>query len=143
MSGQSRTYPALLVCLGLETINYSLVFHRTLTTCFLAFLSCSYSCTYSFLKAMARGDEHHSKHRQDVSASSSGPSAKPKKLAKRPRPSSYQEKSSPEASPPRGGTPDEMECLKLYSSEVHTNQEIMNYSKEDLMNLITIRNKPC
>jgi hypothetical protein len=98
---------------------------------------------YSFLKAMARSDEHHSKHHQDVGASSSGPFAKPKKLAKRPRPNRYQEESSPEAFPPRGGTPDEMECLKLYSSEVHTNREIMNYSKEDPMNLITIRNKPC
>jgi hypothetical protein len=34
-------------------------------------------------------DERHSKHCQDIGASSSGPSAKPKKLAKRPRPSSY------------------------------------------------------
>jgi hypothetical protein len=46
-----RIYPALLVCLALETVNYSLIFHMTLTTCFLAFLSCSHSCTYSFLKA--------------------------------------------------------------------------------------------
>jgi hypothetical protein len=42
-----------------------------------------------FLKAMACGDEHRSKHRHDIGASSSGPSAKPKKLAKRPRPNSY------------------------------------------------------
>jgi hypothetical protein len=41
---------------------------------------------------MARGDERRSKHRQDVGASSSGLSTKSKKLAKRPRPSSYQEK---------------------------------------------------
>jgi hypothetical protein len=33
---------------------------------------------------MTHGDERHSKHRQNVGASSSGPSAKPKKLAKRP-----------------------------------------------------------
>jgi hypothetical protein len=92
---------------------------------------------------MARGDERRSKHHLDVGASSSGPSTKPKKLAKRPRPSSYQEESSPEASPPHGGTPDETECLKMYSPKVHTNQEIVNYSKEDPMNLITIRNKPC
>jgi hypothetical protein len=65
---------------------------------------------------MARGDEHHSKHHQDVGASSGGPSAKPKKLAKRPRPSSYQEESSPEVSPPHGGTLDETECLKMHSS---------------------------
>jgi hypothetical protein len=92
---------------------------------------------------MARGDERCSKHHQDVGASSSGPCAKPKKLAKRPRPSSYQEESSPEVSPPHGGTPDEMECLKMFSLEVHTNWEITNYSKEDPMNLIFIHNKPC
>jgi hypothetical protein len=40
---------------------------------------------------MAHGDERCSMHRQDVGASSSGPSAKPKKLAKRLRPRSYQE----------------------------------------------------
>jgi hypothetical protein len=38
---------------------------------------------------MSHGDERHSKHHQDVGASSSDPSAKPKKLAKRPRPNSY------------------------------------------------------
>jgi hypothetical protein len=92
---------------------------------------------------MARGDEHRSKHHQDVGASSSGPSAKPNKLAKRPRPSSYQEESSPEASPPRGGTADAIECLKMYPPMIHTNQEIMNYSKEDLMNVMHLRNKPC
>jgi hypothetical protein len=73
-----------------------------------------------FLKEMARGDERHSKHHQDVDASSSGPFAKPKKLAKKPRPSSYYEESSPEVSPPRGGTPDETECLKMHSPEIHT-----------------------
>jgi hypothetical protein len=31
----------------------------------------------------------------------------------------------------------------MYSLKVHINREIMNYSKEDLMNLITICNKPC
>jgi hypothetical protein len=40
---------------------------------------------------MARGGERHSKHHQDVGANSSDPSTKPKKLAKRPRPCSYQE----------------------------------------------------
>jgi hypothetical protein len=73
-----------------------------------------------FLKEIAHGDERRSKHRQDVGASSSGPSIKPKKLAKRPRPSSYLEESSHEVSPPRGGTPDEMECLKMHSLEIHT-----------------------
>jgi hypothetical protein len=31
----------------------------------------------------------------------------------------------------------------MYSPEVHTNQEIMNYSKEDPMNVMHLRNKPC
>jgi hypothetical protein len=92
---------------------------------------------------MAHGDERRSKHCQDVSDSSSGPSAKPKKLAKRPQPSSYQEESSPEVSSPRGGTPDETECLKMYSSEIHTMREIVNYSKEDLLNVVHLYNKAC
>jgi hypothetical protein len=93
-------------------------------------MPCTHSC-FVFLKAMARGDERRLKHRQDVGASSSGPSTKPKKIAKRPRPSSYQEESSPEVSPPRGGTPDEIECLKMYSPEIHITRDIVNYSKED------------
>jgi hypothetical protein len=91
---------------------------------------------------MARGDERRSKHCQDVGVSSSGPSAKPKKLAKRPRPSSYQEESFPKVSPPRGGTPDEMECLKMYSLEIHTMREIVNYINDDPMNVVHLRNKP-
>jgi hypothetical protein len=79
----------------------------------------THSCLV-FLKEMARGDERCSMHRQDVGASSSVSSTKLKKLVKRPRPSSYQEESSPEASPPRGGTPDETECLKMHSLEIHT-----------------------
>jgi hypothetical protein len=31
----------------------------------------------------------------------------------------------------------------MYSPKIHTNREIMNYSKEDLMNVIHLRNKPC
>jgi hypothetical protein len=98
---------------------------------------------FIFLKAMAHGDECRSKHHQDVGASSSGPSAKPKKLVKRSRPSSYQEESSPEVSPARGGTPDETECLQMHSPEIHTNWEIVNYNKEDPMNVMHLRNKPC
>jgi hypothetical protein len=82
---------------------------------------------------MACGDEHHSKHRQDVGDSSSGPSAKPKKLAKRSRPNSYQEESSP----------DEMECLKMLSLEIHTSRDIVNYNKEDPLNVVHLRNKAC
>jgi hypothetical protein len=90
---------------------------------------------------MARGDERRSKHHQDVSAASSGPSTKPNKLVKRPRPSSYQEESSPEVSPARGGTPDETKCLQMHSPEIHTNREIVNYSNEDPMNVMHLRNK--
>jgi hypothetical protein len=106
---------------------------------------------------MARDDERHSKHCQDVGASSSGPSAKPKKLAKRPWPISYQEESSFEVSPPCGGTPDETECLKMHSLEIHTTREIVNYSspkihttraivnynKEDPLNVVHLRSKAC
>jgi hypothetical protein len=74
----------------------------------LALMPCTHSCSV-FLKEMARGDECRLKHHQDVGASSSGPSTNPKKHAKRPRPSSYMEESSPEVSPPHGGTPDETE----------------------------------
>jgi hypothetical protein len=31
----------------------------------------------------------------------------------------------------------------MYSSKVHTTREIVNYSKEDPMDHISIRNKPC
>jgi hypothetical protein len=103
-------------------------------------MPCTHSCSV-FLKEMACGDEHRSKHRQDVSASSSDPSAKPKKLAKRPRPSSYQEESSPEVSPPHGGTPDETEYLKMHSPEIHTMREIVNYSKEDPLNVVHLHSK--
>jgi hypothetical protein len=92
---------------------------------------------------MAHGDERHSKHRRDVGASSSGPSAKPKKLSKRSRPSSYQQESSPEVSPPRGGTPDETECIKMHSPEVHTTWEIVNYSKKDPLNVVHLHSKAC
>jgi hypothetical protein len=92
---------------------------------------------------MTRGDECRSKHRQDVDASSSGPSTKSKKLAKRPRLSSYKEESSPEVSPPHGGTPDEMECLKIHSPEIHTSREIVNYSKENPLNVVHLCSKAC
>jgi hypothetical protein len=92
---------------------------------------------------MAHGDECRSKHHQDVGASSSGPSTQPKKLAKRPRPSSYQKESSPKVSPPRGGTLGEMECFKMYSPEIHTTWEIVNYNKEDPLNVVHLHNKAC
>jgi hypothetical protein len=82
-------------------------------------------------------------HHQDVGAFSSGPSARPKKLAKRPRSSSYQEESSPEVSPPHGATPDETECLKMHSPEIHTSRKIVNYSKEDPLNVVHLHNKAC
>jgi hypothetical protein len=49
----------------------------------------------------------------------------------------------PEVSPPRSGTPDETECLNMYSPYVHTTREIINYSKEDSMNVMHLHNKPC
>jgi hypothetical protein len=88
---------------------------------------------------MACGDEYRSKHHQDVA----GSSAKPNKLVKRPRPRSYQEESSLEASPPRGSTPDETEWLKMYPPVIHTNREIVNYNKEDPMNVMHFCDKPC
>jgi hypothetical protein len=93
---------------------------------------------------MAHGDERRSKHRQGGSASSSGPSAKPKQLAKRKRPLPCD--SSSKDSPPRGGTPespDETKCLKMISPVSHINWEGVNYSKEDPMNLITLCNHRC
>jgi hypothetical protein len=126
MAGHVRTRPDISGLPGLFTllsVDSSWIPHRAFTSCFfLALMPCTHSCSV-FLKAMARGDERQSKHRQDVGASSSGLSTKPKKLAKRPRPSSYQEESSPEVSPPHGGTPDETECLKMHSPEIHTNRE--------------------
>jgi hypothetical protein len=92
---------------------------------------------------MVRGDERRSKHHQDVGASFSDPSAKPKKLAKIPQPNSYQEESSLEVSPSHGGTPDEMECLKMYSLEIHITREIVNYNKEDPLSVVHLRNKAC
>jgi hypothetical protein len=94
------------------------------------------------------GQERRSKHRQEAGGSSSSraPTAHPKKLAKRARLRSIQEESSPEDSPSCGGTPEsptELECLKIHTPVIHTNQEVVNYCKEDPMNLITIRNKPC
>jgi hypothetical protein len=79
------------------------------------------------------------------SGSSRAPTAHPKKLAKRARPSTLREESSPEDSP-RGGTPnssDELECFKIRPSIADTNREVVNYSKDDPMNLITFCNKPC
>jgi hypothetical protein len=64
-----------------------------------------------------------------------------KQLAKRWRPSSLRDESSPEASPPRGGTlesPNEVECLKMRPPVIHTNRDIMNYIKEDTMTLMNL-----
>jgi hypothetical protein len=149
MSGPGRTYlvqgsniSGFSGLFTLLSVDFSWVPHRAFTSYFLALMPCTHSCLV-FLKAMTHGDERHSKHCQDVGASSSDPSAKPKKLAKRPWPSSYQEESSPEVSPPRGSTADDTECLKMYSLEIHTTREIMNYSKEDPLNMVHLRSKAC
>jgi hypothetical protein len=93
------------------------------------------------------GHEHRTKHRQDVGGSSThAPTAKNKQLAKRQRPSSLCEESSPEASPPRGGTPespDEVDCLKMRPLVIHSNRDIVNYNKEDPMTLMNLRNQSC
>jgi hypothetical protein len=94
------------------------------------------------------GHEQCSKHHQEAGGSSLSwaPTVHPKKLAKRARSSTFLEESSPEDSPPRGGSPEspnEMECLKIHSPVIHTNREVVNYSKEYLMNLVTLCNKPC
>jgi hypothetical protein len=36
-----------------------------------------------------------------------------------------------------------MECFKIHSPIAHSNREVVNYNKEDPMNLVTLRNKPC
>jgi hypothetical protein len=87
------------------------------------------------------GQECRCKHHHEAggSGSSRAPTAHPKKLAKSARPISLREESSPEDSPPHGGTPespDELECLKIRSLVIHTNQKVVNYSKDDPMNLI-------
>jgi hypothetical protein len=88
------------------------------------------------------GHERCSKQRQEAggSSSSQGPSTHPKNLAKRPRPSSLWEESSPEDYPPRGGTPDtpeEFECLKIRASDCHINRQEVDYNKEDPRNINT------
>jgi hypothetical protein len=93
------------------------------------------------------GQERCTKHHQDVGgASSHAPIARNKQLTKRRRSSSYQEESSPEDSPPRGRTPESpnaLECLKIRTPTVLTNRKVVNYSKEDPMNLITLRIRTC
>jgi hypothetical protein len=94
------------------------------------------------------GHERCSKHCEAVGASSSSqaPVAQPKKLAKRARPLSLREESSPEDSPPRGATPDspeEFECLKISALVAHTNRKVVNYNKVDPRNIVTLRQKAC
>jgi hypothetical protein len=92
--------------------------------------------------------EQCSKHHETVSAtgSSRGPSTQLKTLAKHRRPNTLCEESSPEDSPPRGGTPDsleEYECLKIRPPVAHTNREVVNYNKMDPRNIITLCDKAC
>jgi hypothetical protein len=94
------------------------------------------------------GHEQGSKYRQEAggSSSSQGPSAQPKTLAKHRRSSTLHEESSPVDSPPRGGTPDspkEFEWLKIRPPVAQTNREVVNYNKEDLRNIVMLRDKPC
>jgi hypothetical protein len=94
------------------------------------------------------GHERCSKHREVVGASSSSqaPVAQPKKLVKRAQPSSLCEDPSPKDSPPHGATPsspDEFECLKMRSLEVHTNREVVNYNKVDPWNIVSLCENAC
>jgi hypothetical protein len=94
------------------------------------------------------GHERRSKHHEAVSASSSSraPVAHPKKLAKRARPSSFREDSSPKDSPPHGATPsspNELECLKMGLPEVHTNREVINYNKVESTRIVEQRQIAC
>jgi hypothetical protein len=50
---------------------------------------------------------------------------------------------SPEVSLPRGGTPDVTECLKMLSPEIHTMRDIVNYNKEDPLNVVHLCSKAC
>jgi hypothetical protein len=101
------------------------------------------------LKVMAREDhERCTKHCESVGVSNSSwvPTAKPKKLAKRPQPSTIHEDFSPEDSPPRDGTPDsleEFEYLKIRPLISHSNREVVNYNKEDSRNIVTLCEKAC
>jgi hypothetical protein len=125
ISKPGRTYPVpgldisgLIGPFTPLSVDFSWVSHRAFTSYFLALMTC---CRFFLKWSLYQAQKH----------------------AKRPRPHSYQEESSPEASPPRGSTPDETECLKMYPSMIHTNQEIVNYNKEDPMNVMHLRNKPC
>jgi hypothetical protein len=67
-------------------------------------------------------------------------------LAKRRRPSTIYEESSPKDNPPRGTTPptpDEYECLKIRPPVPHTNREVVSYNRVDPRNIITLREQAC
>jgi hypothetical protein len=90
-----------------------------------------------------KGQECRFKHCQEAggSGSSRAPTAHTKKLAKRARPISLREESSPEDSPLRRGTPEslnKLECLKIHAPDYLINQEEVDYNKEDLRNIITL-----
>jgi hypothetical protein len=96
----------------------------------------------SVLTGHIRPLTRHIRTRPDISS----PSTHPNNLAKRQRPSSLREESSPEDSPPCGGTPnspEEFECLKIRAPDCHINQEEVDYNKEDLMNIITLWDRSC
>jgi hypothetical protein len=101
------------------------------------------------MKVMTReGHERPSKHREatDASGSSWAPTAQTKKLAKRPRPSSLHEDSTPEDSPTHAATPttpDEYVALKMRSPDVHTNREVVNYNKFESSMIVELRQIPC
>jgi hypothetical protein len=96
-----------------------------------------------WLAKVMRGVPSNAK-RQVALVQAGVPPLTPKKLAKRPKPSSLWEESSPEDSPPCGGTPDspeEIECLKIRAPDYHINREEVDYNKEDPRNIITLRDR--
>jgi hypothetical protein len=71
------------------------------------------------------------------------PLSSPRNLPRDQDPTIIRRSPPPKASPPRGGTPDETECSKMYPPVIHTNREIVNYNKEYPMNVMHLHNKPC
>jgi hypothetical protein len=149
MSGPSRTYPApgpdisgLAWLFTPLSVDLSWVPHSAFTSCFSTHVL--YSLMFgipSWRQWLVVMSIVWSMVRMSV-LPQVVPLPSPRNLP-RPRPRSYQEESSPGASPSHGSTPDKMECLKMYPPMIHTDWDIMNYSKEDPMNVMHLHNKPC
>jgi hypothetical protein len=71
------------------------------------------------------------------------PLPSPRKLPRDHGPAATRRSPPPRSLHLRDGTPDETECLKMYSPEIHTMREIVNYNKEDSLNVVHLRNNAC